>query len=363
MLLILALAGAGGTGLYLATSGQLSALVAEWFPNLSGGGNDVALAVAPASHAAPAVPSQPGSADSQSPNLAEMPALAETDASDATGAAAANWPALSPTALVDQAAAIPDRGLRDTAFDLPPWRRYARPFAPLPGHPMLGILVTGLGTDRAIAAAAIAGLPADISLSFSPYAPELDTWISAARAFGHEVMIDLPMQPKDLSAGGSTRNPAGDPGPLGLLIALNDGEIARRVDAVSGAGARAFGLAGAGGGAYLLDDHATGAALGEVARLGLAFIDTSTEPMSRAPSASADAGVAFARVALRLDEAMSQAAIAERLAVAAQLADQQGKVLAMAQASPVAILAIADWTRRRATQGPMLVPASALMGQ
>src|SRR5256885_2751730 len=108
---------------------------------------------------------------------------------DDAAAGAGAWPALPPSALLEQASTVGDRALKAQAFDRPPWQRYARPFTAPDARPLVAILVTGLGDDRAVTAAAIAGLPADVTLSFDPKAPELAEWIAAARAFGHEAML------------------------------------------------------------------------------------------------------------------------------------------------------------------------------
>ncbi len=287
------------------------------------------------------------------PEAVPLPSLTPMTAAinDANTDGAAGWPALAPSALLEQAASVADRALKAQAFDRPPWQRFARPFTAPDGRPLLAIVVTHLGNDRAIAAAAVAGLPPDVTLSFDPASPELADWIAAARAFGHEAMLDLPMQSKD----------GADLGATGLMVGLNDDEMARRIDAIAGQGSQAIGFAGSGGDAFLLDDHATAAALGEIARRGLGFIDTSDEPMSQASVAAGDTNLAFARSMVELDATASRTALTERLAVLAQTAIEHGSALATARASPEVIVSIADWTRRQTDAGPLLAPASALL--
>jgi polysaccharide deacetylase 2 family uncharacterized protein YibQ len=309
-------------------------------------GAEVDLAASPTPRIA-ATSSEAPPASSAAP-LTPMAAAVADD-----GAGAQSWPALPPSALLEQSSAVADRGLKAAAFDRPPWQRYARPFAAPEGRPLVAILVTGLGADRAITAAAIAGLPAEVTLSFDPDAPELADWIAAARAFGHEAMLDLPMQSKDNA----------DLGAQGLIVGLNDAETARRIDAIAGRGTESMGFAASGGDALLLDEHATEAALAEIARLGRAFVDTSGEPMSQAATAAQGAGLAFARSMVQLDETSSRTALTERLAVMAQTAIEHGSALASARASPAVIVAIADWVRRQNGDAPLLAPASALLKQ
>ena len=74
------------------------------------------------------------------------------------------------------------------------------------------VVVTGLGLATDVSETAIRTLPAAVSLSFTPYAKDLETWISLARSQGHEVLLDLPMEP--------TTFPNDDPGPRALITSL-----------------------------------------------------------------------------------------------------------------------------------------------
>jgi len=334
-LLLAAVVVLGGGGYWL-----WNADTADFARLLFGPGAEVDLASSPTPRVA-AAPSAP--ADALTPMAASV--------SDDGGDGATAWPALPPSALLEQAASVSDRALTAQAFDRPPWQRYARPFTAPDGKPLVAILVTGLGDDRAITAAAVAGLPPDVTLSFDPKSPELADWIAAARAFGHEAMLDLPMQSKDRV----------DLGANGLTIGLNDAEMARRIDAIADQGTQSLGFAAAGGNALLLDDHATAAALSEIARLGRAFIDTSGEPMSQAATAASAADLAFARSMVQLDEESSRTALTERLAVLTQTALEHGGALASARVSPAVIVSIADWARRQDSNAPLLAPASALL--
>ena len=332
---VLILIGGSGAGLFFLRD-RVSDGLQSWFA--SGSGGDLA--------AVPQPRKAQGGAKTEITDLNEMPALVVTN-----GATPESWPDLGPGDLLAQSGALGDRSLKDTAFDQPPARRFARPFIAPEGRPVLGFLLTGLGPDRGVTAAAIAGLPADVSLSFNPYAPDLADWIAAARVFGHEALVDLPLQSKekrDLSA-------------LGLFIGMNTDEANRRIDALADAAPKVFGVASAGGDAFLLDDTATAGLARELARLGLAFIDVSGEPMSQAWSAGKQSGLAVARSPIVLDERPSRTAITERLAAAAEVAQKQGRGLAVARATPVTITTLADWLRRQDDQAPLTAPVSALL--
>jgi uncharacterized protein len=71
---------------------------------------------------------------------------------------------------------------------------YAKPFAAKADTKYVSLVVGGLGLNPAITRKAIDNLPGAVTLSFAADAPGLQGWINKARAHGHEVMIELPMQ-------------------------------------------------------------------------------------------------------------------------------------------------------------------------
>ena len=75
------------------------------------------------------------------------------------------------------------------------WQVYARPFRDDPDKTLIAIILRGMGMSQSATNAAIQQLPGEITLSFAAYARGLPQWISGARAAGHEVMLQLPMEP------------------------------------------------------------------------------------------------------------------------------------------------------------------------
>ena len=102
-----------------------------------------------------------------------------------------------------------------------PSTAYARSFEAEPGTPVIAVIVGGLGVSESLTEAAIESLPPEITLSFVPYARDLQAWMNRARAAGHEVMIELPMEPFDY--------PNNDPGPHTLLADASETENMRRL--------------------------------------------------------------------------------------------------------------------------------------
>ncbi len=74
---------------------------------------------------------------------------------------------------------------------------YAKPFTPEANQKYISIIIGGLGLNTTLTQRTITELPGEVTLSFAATAPNLQHWIDRARANGHEVMIELPLQSAD----------------------------------------------------------------------------------------------------------------------------------------------------------------------
>ncbi len=96
---------------------------------------------------------------------------------------------------------------------------YARPLmtsAAKANAPRIALVVGGLGLSATATQAAIADLPGVVTLAFAPYGKDLAARVAEARAQGHEVMLQLPMEPIDY--------PQTNPGPHTLLASASVAE-------------------------------------------------------------------------------------------------------------------------------------------
>ena len=165
---------------------------------------------------------------------------------------------LSPTDLLAKYPPDPSAALEEGDGSLPAWRRFGRPSAVSRQAPRVALLITGLGRDRVDTVRAITGTPAETSLSFAADAPDLSAWIMAARAYGHEALLDLPL---DQTAGAD-----------GLAIERTPQENLSRLDALLVRAPLAAGIAVSGGEAFLADAAALQPVLKHAQDLGLAVV-------------------------------------------------------------------------------------------
>ena len=331
LLIVLILAGAG---LYLQATGQLGGLLAQ-------GGQLIELGHTPSPATTPATEG--------GPDLQPMASL-ESSPTPTAPLKPLVLAAMGPAELLEKRPPPKSLRLNPGEFDQPPVMRFARPALFLGDRPRIGVLVTGLGLNRGVTAAAIADLPPEITLSFSPYAPDLPAWIDAAQAYGHEVLLDLPLEPRNY--------PQDDPGPLGLLTALNKDENLRRLDELLKGTDGIAGLATQFGDRFLADPAALRPVLSELGQRGLGLI-----AMADIEETAKD--MADAPLHMRVDEILPQDASRQALTTEVEAllarAKTKGAVLTAVPAYPLSIAALTSLAAAAKDRGMALVPATAFL--
>jgi polysaccharide deacetylase 2 family uncharacterized protein YibQ len=225
-----------------------------------------------------------------------------------------------------------------------PAQAYARPFV-ANGAPKVALVVGGMGLNAQVTRSAIETLPPEVTLSFIPYAEGLQGWIDMARAAGHEVLLEAPMEPGDY--------PVNDPGPFTLLIDNRPEETVSKLEWVLSRATGYFGVTNYLGSRFMGSDPAMAAVTGALARRGVAFVDDGLARRRTGPlRASADRIV---------DEQLSADTIARQFAALEMTAFSRGQALGAGLAYPVTIREAARWARSVSQRGLQLAPASALL--
>ena len=225
-----------------------------------------------------------------------------------------------------------------------PAQAYARPFRSN-GRPRVAIIVGGLGLNAVTTRAAIERLPPDVTLSFVPYAQGLQGWIDLARAQGHEVMIEIPMEP--------TGYPNNDPGPYTLLANATPNDVEARMAWLLGRATGYFGVTNYLGDRFVTSDTGMAAFLGTLRQRGVAFLDDGSA--RRRPGAWARASADAI-----IDETQTPAAIVGSLNALEAAAKARGSALGTGFAYPVTVEAAARWTAGLDARGLQLAPASSM---
>jgi polysaccharide deacetylase 2 family uncharacterized protein YibQ len=225
-----------------------------------------------------------------------------------------------------------------------PFQAYARPFHDN-GKPKVALVIGGLGLNATATRAAIERLPPEVTLSFVPYSDGLQAWIDQARAAGHEVMLEIPMEPLDY--------PNNDPGPYALMANASASETGKRLEWLLARGAGYFAVTNYLGGRFLNAPTAVGAFTAVLKARGLGFIDDGA-------GARRGAGVPRASASAVIDEQLSADGIDKALLGLEAQALQHGSALGAGFSYPVTIEQVGRWAQGLAARGYQLAPASAI---
>jgi polysaccharide deacetylase 2 family uncharacterized protein YibQ len=232
-----------------------------------------------------------------------------------------------------------------------PMSVYAAPAAE--GKIKIAIVMTGLGLSAKQTQAALSGLPAAVTVGILPYSVDAPRWLSAARAAGHEVMLQVPMEPFDF--------PESDPGPHTLRTGNANSANIERLD---WALTRFTGYAGVTnflGDRFLSDSESLAPILAALVRRGLYFYDAGTASQTVAPVVAAGLSAPFAQGNMSIDSIQTALEIDRRLSDLEEQARNHGSAIGTAFLYPVSVERIAQWARGLQSRGFVLVPVSAII--
>ncbi|WP_084399457.1 divergent polysaccharide deacetylase family protein [Henriciella aquimarina] len=230
---------------------------------------------------------------------------------------------------------------------------YARPFANPENRPTVSIVVGGLGINWRHTKSAIEELPPEITLSFAPTTGNLQNWIDQARAAGHEVLIELPMEPYDFGREAPSAN---------TLYTSNDSdEMNRRLKHLLSRGTGYFGVTNYQGSKFATDPTATAAFADALKARGVAFIEDGTLSSSSSFTRAADkTGLRFRQSDTVIDARPDGSEIETKLLELETIALEGGHSLGTGMAYPITIDILKEWTDSLEEKGILLAPASSV---
>lgn len=225
------------------------------------------------------------------------------------------------------------------------WKAYARPFAD-DGRPKIALVIGGLGLNPDTARQAIDTLPPEVTLSFSPYTENLQALVDRARAAGHEVMVEIPMEPLDY--------PDNDPGPYTLISTAQPEDIQHKLDWLMSRASGYFAVTNAFGSKFLGQQRAMGPFAQALRQRGVAFIDDGQ-------ASGRGGGLRRASVGARIDADLDADAIDNQLLSLEAMALQSGAAMGSGSGYPLTVAQIQKWAAAVRERDYALAPASALM--
>jgi polysaccharide deacetylase 2 family uncharacterized protein YibQ len=232
---------------------------------------------------------------------------------------------------------------------------FARPVQPLPGKPdapRIALIVGGLGVSATITTDAITKLPGTVTLGFVPYGGDAVALVARARKIGHEVLLQVPMEPFDY--------PDNDPGPQTLLTSLTPQQNMDRLYWLMSRFQGYVGLSSTMGARFTASEPAFGPILHETAKRGMIFVDDGSNPRSVAGRIAGANNLPFARADVVLDSVPTPDEIDRALGRLEMTAREHGMAVGIASALPVSIDHIAKWAKAAESRGMLLIPITAV---
>jgi len=275
----------------------------------------------------------------------------QLNAPDAPSAAAAPVPPDQKFAETTAHGVIPKIAADGTR----PAEAYAQPVKGIPGKPdapRIAIVVDGLGVSDKATADAIAKLPPAVTLGFMPYGSNVMTLAAQARDRGHEILLQVPMEPFDY--------PDNDPGPQTLLTTLAPQQNIDRLYWLMSRFQGYVGFTSAMGARFTASETSFAPVLHETAKRGLIFVDDSSNPRSLAGHIAGANNLPFAKADVVIDAVATPLEIDHALGRLEMAARDHGSAVGFSSALPVSIDHIAKWAQDLDSRGIVLVPITAV---
>lgn len=219
------------------------------------------------------------------------------------------------------------------------------------GRPRITIVLGGMGLNAKLTSKAIKELPGDITFGFAPYGEDLQAQVNRARARGHEVLLQLPMEPVGY--------PGNNPGPHTLL---GDASTADNITALHWHMSRFAGYSGVTnymGAKMLVSEEALTPIMREVKDRGLVYLEDATVNLTLSPKVGEALRLPMRRASMVIDAEPTAPAIAAQLEKLEQEALANGSAIGTGSGLEVTIETVAEWTKTLQEKGILLVPVSA----
>jgi uncharacterized protein len=234
---------------------------------------------------------------------------------------------------------------------LRPFDYYARPWSGARGT-RIAIIVSGLGISQTGTMRAIQYLPEEVTLAFAANGNSLSRWVPEARQNGHEVLLQVPMEPFDY--------PDTNPGPGTLVtsksVAANIANLHRDMARMNSY----TGVMNYLGGKFLSNPDALEPVMQDIGSRGLMFVDDGSSAQSVSGKIAGALSMPHVFADVTLDSDVNEDAILKKLDELERIAQQRGSAIGVATGFDESIAAIRKWVDEVSGRGIEIVGVSAL---
>jgi len=299
-----------------------------------------------------------------SDNMGDIKIVGADSVSGGTNNTPDNLKPIGPLEPVAPLKAVPDPALIEKTATGPlpiiakdgrkAYQVYARPLpANIPDGPRIALVVSGLGISESATKHAIEVLPPEVTLSFAPYGDNLQGWIAKARQAGHEVLLELPMEPYGY--------PQNDPGPNTLLTSLAPSENVSRLQWLLSRFTGYIGVMNYQGARFITNQAALSPILSALKSRGLSFVDNGASTRSLVSEIAPQINLPYTLGTQSVDPVRTSDVISKSFATLEESAKGDEPTVGIASGFPVTVDAIAEWAKTLPAKGITLVPVSATL--
>jgi polysaccharide deacetylase 2 family uncharacterized protein YibQ len=177
--------------------------------------------------------------------------------------------------------------------------------------------------------------------------------MQAARRGGHELLLQVPMEPFNY--------PSNDSGPHTLTVGDTEAKMMDNLHYAMGRITNYTGIMNYMGGRFMADADAMEPVMRDIAKRGLLFLDDGTAAQSLTPTLAPALGVPYATADMQIDGELERGAILKKLDALENLARREGTAIGVASAFDVSVDAITTWVNEAKARGIEIVGVSALV--
>jgi uncharacterized protein len=235
-----------------------------------------------------------------------------------------------------------------------PFDAYARPVHRAilqSSQPKIAILLGGMGLNGGLTNRAVRNLPEEVTLAFAPYGANLQQTINDARDRGHEVMLQLPMEPFGY--------PNLNPGPHTLLVSADSKSTAASLSWLLSRFTGYTGVVNYLGARFTSQTSAMIPVIQTLKDRGLVYLEDGSSQRSVAQEIAAGIDLPVLQADVIIDGEPNFSAITAKLQKLEQMSRDGRIVIGVGTGLPATIDAMANWTQKLAARGILLVPVSA----
>ena len=228
---------------------------------------------------------------------------------------------------------------------------YARPWSGTRGA-RVAIIIGGMGVSQTSTQAAIDKLPPEITLGFAPQGNSLSRWAQAARKKGHEILLQVPMEPFDY--------PRVDPGRGTLIVDATPQANLKVLHESMGRLTNYAGVMNYLGARFTSEPAALEPIMRDLGERGLLYLDDGTSARSQAEALSGANRAPFAAADLQIDQVQDKAEILKSLDQLEATARAKGTAIAIGTGFDVTVEAVAEWAKGAQKRGIEIVGVASL---